>query len=81
METIVVNHSPYQLREDGRWVANFELEFHDGAGVTDQQCLEPRSDMTFATREEAIERDRDLARAWQKEHAPDLKLLERNVTL
>jgi hypothetical protein len=79
-ETVVVDHSPYQLRDSLRWVANFELEFH-GNSITSQQCLEPREDLTFATREEAIERNRLLAHNWRDANAPGLKLFERDVTV
>jgi len=73
MNAIVVSHSPCRL-QGGRWVAQFDLEFHDGRGVTTQQCLEPRLDLTFATRAEAIGRNRDLARRWRDDNAPGEEL-------
>jgi hypothetical protein len=78
MSAIVVSHSPYQL-QGGRWVAQFELEFHDGRGITIQKCLEPRLELTFATRAEAMERSRDLARRWRDDNAPGEELRERKA--
>ncbi len=77
MEQLVLHHSLYRL-ENERWVANVELEFHEGAGVAVQHCLEPNVNLTFATREEAIERDRQLALAWRDRNASGRELRARD---
>ncbi len=56
----VIDHAYYQLA-NGRWVAKFHLEHMEGSAIVSTQCFDPRVDLTFETKEEAKNRNRQLA--------------------
>jgi len=47
----VIDASPHQLADNGRWTTDVTIERHDGASVTTCQFSASR---TFETKEEAI---------------------------
>jgi hypothetical protein len=67
-------HSCYPLA-DGRWVAQFDLSPCEGIFYS-SLWLDPRTEHTFATEAEAIERNRQLVRNWRDAERPDAELFE-----
>lgn len=56
----IINHACYQLA-DGRWIARFDLDQSEPSAIVSTECYDPRIDRTFATKEEAKSRNRQLA--------------------
>ena len=75
-----IEHACYQLK-GGRWIAQFHLNHLEGATLYSQQCFDPRTDLSFATEEEAKERNRELARNWRNVECPGVDLFERRAEL
>ena len=73
-----IEHACYRLRAGG-WVAQFHLNYEEGATLHSQQCFDPRIDLWFATEEEAKERNRALALNWRNANCPDAELIERSA--
>jgi hypothetical protein len=73
-----IEHACYRLKAGG-WVAQFHLNYIEGATLHSQQCFDPRIDLFFATEEEARERNRVLARHWRDANCPDGELFERRA--
>ena len=71
-----LEHECYRLK-GGKWVAQFNLNHVAGATLHSQQCFDPRTDLSFATEEEAKERNRTLALNWRNAECPDAELVER----
>jgi hypothetical protein len=68
-----------RLLQTGRWTAGFSLKFIDGPTLIDQQCFEPRTELTFEFEEQARERNRLLAWNWKQAEAPEIELYERRA--
>jgi hypothetical protein len=73
-----IEHACYRLKAGG-WIAQFHLNYVAGATLHSQQCFDPRIDLSFATEEEAKERNRTLALNWRKAKCPDAELFERGA--
>jgi len=66
-----------RLLQNGRWTAGFSLEFINGSSLIDQQCFDPRIELTFESEEEARERNRLLAWNWKQAEAREIEIYER----
>jgi hypothetical protein len=75
-----IDHECYRLM-GGEWIAQFNLNYVAGATLHSQQCFDPRIELSFATEEEARERNRRLALNWRDAKCPDAELFERREEL
>jgi hypothetical protein len=71
-----IEHACYRVKAGG-WVAQFHINYVEGSTLHSQQCFDPRTDLFFATEEEAKERNRVLACIWRDANCPDAELVER----